>query len=192
MGTNFNLGNFIKPVIEDFFKNIDVKKIIFQPDIDNKISNDKNKNDKDNNKEFKTIKSLNLFVICFGIIKEFYFLYLLNYLEDNISNTSFKEFIIILFFVDVFLGILLKCVKLFLGNKITFIISFIFMIFPFIPAKMIISSFFQIIPFIDDTIIKHLIEGEILGIILYSPFFYFYTSNNLILLFKVLLILPGQ
>lgn len=191
IGKNYNLGNFIKPVIEDFFKNNDVKKIIFQPDIDNTITNDKNNSDKDNNnKEFKTFKSLDLFVICFGIIKEICFLYFSSYFADNISdNISFNEFTIILFLLDIFIGILLKCVELFLGNKITLIISFIFIIIPFAPTKMMISSFFHIIPYIDDKIIKHLIKGEILGIIMYSPNFCLYESNKSIYIFRSLLLI---
>jgi len=181
-GKNYNLGNFIKPVIEDFFKNVDFKKIIFPPEID------ENNNIKDNNEESKNIKSLDLFVICFGIIKEFCVLYLLHYISDNTSNdVNFDLFI--LFLLDIVVGILLNCVELFLGNKITLIISFISIIIPFAPAKMIISSFFHIIPFIDDKIIKHLIGGEILGIIMYSPNLYFFKSNDSTFFFGILFII---
>ena len=201
-----NRGTFIKPIIEDFFSNVDLKNINFQDDFENNININNELKDAieqkekiiDNNVIIKTNEkdinnSIYYLVLLIGIIKEFSKSYVIYYFHMN------PYILIILFFVDILCGIILNILLFFCNesNKFLLIVSLFLLIIPYFPLKIINSSFYKIIPFVDNKFIQYLIIGESIGNIfgivftydildyIYATFFFLYI---LIIISTILII----
>ena len=187
---SFNLGTFIKPIIEDFFNNIDFKKINFNDDFENEINiNNELKNliknkeklinnniDKSNKikKNDKIVKdkdntSIYYLVLFLSILKQFNFFVLMLFIFDQAKVIDFSLFLFIIFICDIFCGIFLKIIQIFFNenHKVILILSFIIQLIPFFPLKVMISSFYQIIPFFNNKILNGIIIGETIGNVYY-------------------------
>ena len=193
-----NLGQFIKPIIENFFKNIDFKKlnfkniydncINFEEQIENKIeyngqstnkninesqNNDKikediNKNFHENSKEYDFIYN---FSFMFGIIKQFYISQFLLYFRLNYHGNLIYELLL----YDIAFGLISLFIESFDINHKKLLIAFL--IIPFL--KIMISSFFYTVPFINERIIYEITKGEILGNLI-SIIYNFYKKTSLL------------
>jgi len=218
IGKNFNTGIFIKPVIEDFFKNLKLKskkledkfedKSLFEDKIKDKIEDKGIFEDKFNNQLFynnlskiqksenfdksnneyldKNLKSKSnqifyYFIFCLSFLKgisiNFFIIWILGIAEKNGIYFSFM----IIFFLDIFFGIILKIMELFLNHKIILILSLCLL--P-LTEKLITSSFFYIIPYFDDKIIHEINKGEIFANIIW----FFFLDINVLLSERIRLI----
>ena len=172
-GKNFNSGFFIKPIVEDIFKHINIKNIIFQDFESNTV-----KKSSENIKNSSRINSLYYLVLIFGIIKQFSLItftkILFNFIEElfNIKNyVDIRIFIFLSFLIDIFCSIILKLFEILrIPNEVIFFISMILHILPGLPIKILSSSFFHIFPFFNNRTINELIKGEIIANFVYIPF----------------------
>lgn len=172
----FNSGCFIKPIVEDIFKHIDINNIIFQDFESNTV-----KKSSENIQKSSKINSLYYLVLIFGIIKQFslniFIKALFVYIEDtyNIKNyVDIQKIISLSFLVDISCSTTLKLFEIFqIPYEIIFIISMILHILPGLPIKILSSSFFHIFPFFNNRTINELIKGEIIANFVYIPLDFF-------------------
>ena len=188
---NLNLGQYIKPIVDNFFKNNDLKKIKLDDDNENKINreyifkdnkiqqktqiiiqnfenggNNKINEDKNinlyKNDQFKSFYNLIFFL---SIIKHFYtYLLIKLFISNNLTDTfTFNLTFVVLFVLDIFSGTLLKIIEIFFNNKIILIISIFLQFIPLVPIKIMSSSLINVLSFFDDKIIHEIIKGEIIA-----------------------------
>lgn len=148
---DFNLGTFIKPLLEDFFNSKDFNNFNFNDDFENEINNN---------------KSIYYLIFIISFLKELlksYAIYPLSQFEIESKMLFTKMYTIII--IDMIIGIILKIIELFFisNNKILLILSLALYFIPFCPMKILISSFYQIIPFFNNEMIQGIIIFEALG-----------------------------
>ena len=192
----YNKGIFIKPIIKDFFKYLEGKKIYYDEQLEKEddfvirvknefndstkfVSNKVNINDNALNKNFN-YSLFGIFVffmgfilgICFNILIEFCF-------EFNKDSKEDIYHIIIIIIYDMICGTALKLTECFLNHKLILSLSLILVplyyyehvltriLLPYFVYKLVISSFFYVLPFLNEEIIYKINLGEIISNIIY-------------------------
>ena len=204
---NLNVGIFILPIINDFFKNIDLKKIKLDDNFGDKHelkyeNKDKEKlfhNEVIKSKKFdnniqknvdtkvKNNKLIYYLILLLSIIKQYYINYIIYFLFEFNGKKIYTMgeigiLIFIIFILDSILGIILTIMEKFLNHKMILMLS---LFIPICSFKMTLSSFFHIIPFFDEKMIKEIYIGEIIANII----FIFFGFENLRLLIFIIMII---
>ena len=208
-GKILNSGCFIKPIIEDIFKHIDIKNIIFQ-DFESLVVKESSDNIKSSNRD----NSLYYLVLIFGIIKELSLLTCIKNLFENYyevyphkDNSKYVFIIFLIFYAEKIFSILIKLFGIFqISNKVLLFLSMILHIKPGFYITFIRTSFFSIFPFFNNRTIYELIKGETIAKFIYilldffNKFHYiedkiqeliFYVILSIIVIIGVILIIKN-